>query len=61
MIEKDTQYWELHKEIYWKRLIELDEQVQRYITSRPNSVEGKMLEHRVNAEVQERLKRQIEV
>ena len=55
MIEKDSRYWTLHKEIYWKELLELDKKIQTKIMSNPDCTEAEMLEKKVNRIIEDRL------
>lgn len=54
MIEKDSRYWILHKEIYWSELLQLDKKIQAQIMDNPLSYEAKLLEKRVGILIEER-------
>jgi hypothetical protein len=55
MIEKDSRYWAMHKEIYWDELLDLDNVVQAHIVEHPHSKEAKLLEKKVDRLIEERL------
>tara|TARA_B110001454_G_C12441068_1_gene317846 strand:+ start:416 stop:592 length:177 start_codon:yes stop_codon:yes gene_type:complete len=55
MIEKDSRYWMMHKEIYWNELLELDQEVQNNIINYPHSKEARLLESKVDRLIEERL------
>ena len=55
MIEKDSRYWALHKEVYWNELLGLDQEIQNDIITFPHSKEAKLLEKRVDRLIEERL------
>ena len=55
MIEKDSRYWALHKEIYWGELLDLDQDIQNDIINHPHSKEAKLLERKVDILIEERL------
>ena len=55
MIEKDSRYWALHKEIYWGELLDLDQGIQNGIIKYPHSKEAKLLEKRVERLIEERM------
>lgn len=61
MIEKDTRYWELHKEIWIKSFDELDKMVQSQVVSNPHCNEAQLLEKRVDSAIQDFLKKGQEV
>ena len=54
MIEKDSRYWILHKEIYWSELLQLDKTILAQIMDNPLSYEAKLLEKRVGILIEER-------
>ena len=54
MIEKDSRYWILHKEIYWSELLQLVKKIQAQIMDNPLSYEAKLLEKRVGILIEER-------
>ena len=55
MIEKDSRYWMMHKEIYWNELLDLDQEVQNNIINYPHSKEARLLEGKVDRLIEERL------
>ena len=55
MIEKDSRYWMMHKEIYWNELLGLDQEVQNNIINYPHSKEARLLESKVDRLIEERL------
>ena len=55
MIEKDSRYWMMHKEIYWNELLGLDQEVQNNIINYPHSKEARLLERKVDRLIEERL------
>ena len=55
MIEKDSRYWTMHKEIYWGELLGLDQDIQNNIINYPHSREAKLLEERVDILIEEKL------
>ena len=55
MIEKDSRYWAMHKDIYWSELLELDQEIQNDIIKYPHSKEAKLLEQRVDILIEEKL------
>tara|TARA_Y100000310_G_scaffold235801_1_gene238970 strand:- start:688 stop:879 length:192 start_codon:yes stop_codon:yes gene_type:complete len=52
-MEKDNNYWNLHKDIYLEKFSELSSEIRDLITNNPNSKEAKLLEGRVKREVEE--------
>jgi hypothetical protein len=55
MIEKDSRYWAMHKEIYWRELLDLDQDIQNDIIKYPHSREAKLLEIRVERLIETKL------
>ena len=55
MIEKDSRYWAMHKEIYWRELLDLDQDIQNDIIKYPHSREAKLLEIRVERLIEAKL------
>ena len=55
MIEKDSCYWVMHKEIYWCELLDLDQEIQDYIIQHPHSKEARLLEKRVEILIKEKI------
>ena len=55
MIEKDSRYWTLHKEIYWDELLKLDGKIQARIMDNPECHEAEILEKRVDRFIEEKL------
>ena len=55
MIEKDSRYWALHKEIYWCEILDLYQDIQNDIIKYPHSKEAKLLETRVTRLIETKL------
>ena len=54
-MEKDSTYWNKHKEIFNKMISELDTEIANKICNNPNCQEGKLLQKRVDKKVEEAL------
>jgi len=59
-MEKDTNYWSLHKETWDELLSELDNEVITKIYNNPNCAEGRLFSRKVEKEVKQRLLLQVD-
>ena len=59
-MEKDTNYWSLHKETWDELLSELDNEVITKIYNNPNCDEGRLFSRKVEKEVKQRLLLQVD-
>jgi hypothetical protein len=57
-MDKDYTYWNIHKEVYNTFLNELDNTIIDRIYKNPNCTEAKLLNNRVNKEIEERLNKE---
>lgn len=57
-MDKDYTYWNIHKEVYNTFLNELDNTIIDRIYNHPNCTEAKLLNNRVNKEIEERLNKE---
>jgi hypothetical protein len=55
-MEKDNNYWILHKEIYNEMMADLDTDVIRKIYDNPNCTEARLLQKRVDRAIQDKTK-----
>ena len=55
-MEKDNTYWMLHKDTYNEMMAELDMDVVRKIYNNPNCTEGRLLQKRVDKELEDKMR-----
>jgi len=55
-MKKDSNYWNIHKEVYMEELDSLDDSIINTIQTKPSSPEARLFNERVTKKIQDRLK-----